>query len=72
MARDYTYDTKYNARPEQKRRRAARARARYHMIKRGVARKGDGRDVHHVDGNPHNNKRSNLRMVLPSTNRSRK
>jgi len=72
MARDYSYDTRYNARPEQKRRRAARARARYKMIKMGIARKGDGKDVHHVDGNPNNNKRSNLRMTLRSTNRSRK
>jgi hypothetical protein len=33
--------------------------------------KGDGRDVDHRDGNPHNNAESNLRVMDASRNRSR-
>ena len=38
----------------------------------GIARKGDGKDVHHVDGNPLNNRPSNLKLISRSKNRSRK
>ncbi len=61
---------KYNAKPEQKKRRAARNAARAKMVKSGQARKGDGRDVDHKDGNPRNNSKSNLRMRSRSSNRS--
>jgi len=33
-------------------------------------RKGDGKDVHHKDGNPRNKKRSNLRVTSKRKNRS--
>jgi hypothetical protein len=61
---------KYNSKPEQKKRRAARNAARRKMIKAGKAKKGDGKDVHHKDGNPRNNKRSNLAVSSKSKNRS--
>lgn len=63
---------KYNSKPEQKKRRAARNAARRKMIKAGKARKGDGKDVDHKDGNPRNNSSSNLRMRSKSKNRSLK
>lgn len=63
---------KYNAKPEQKKRRAARNAARRKMIKAGKARKGDGKDVHHKDGNPRNNKSSNLASTSKKKNRSLK
>ena len=63
---------KYNAKPAQKKRRAARNAARRAMIRAGKARKGDGRDVHHKDGNPRNNKRSNLKMASKKKNRTLK
>lgn len=63
---------KYNAKPEQKKRRAARNTARRRMIKAGKVRKGDGKDVHHKDGNPRNNKRSNLSVSSKKKNRSLK
>jgi len=63
---------KYNAKPAQKKRRAARNTARRRMIKAGKARKGDGKDVHHKDGNPRNNKRGNLAVTSKSKNRSLK
>ena len=61
---------KYNAKPEQKKRRAQRNAARRQMIKAGKARKGDGKDVAHKDNNPHNNKASNLQMQSKAKNRS--
>lgn len=63
---------KYNAKPEQKKRRAARNKARREMIRAGKARKGDGKDVHHKDGNPRNNKRSNLAISSKKANRTLK
>lgn len=61
---------KYNSKPEQKKRRAQRNAARRKMIAAGKARKGDGRDVAHKNGNPKDNKSSNLKMQSPSKNRS--
>lgn len=61
---------KYNAKPEQKKRRAARNAARRKMIKAGKARKGDGKDVGHANGNPRDNRSSNLRMETKKGNRS--
>jgi 5-methylcytosine-specific restriction endonuclease McrA len=50
--------------------RAARERARYHMDKDGVDRKG--KDIDHITplSKGGTNSRSNLRLVAPSTNRS--
>ena len=61
----------YNSRPAQKRRRAMRNKARREMIARGVARKGDGKDVHHKDGNPMNNSRGNLTLTSKNANRKK-
>lgn len=61
---------KYNAKPEQKKKRAARNKARREMIKAGKAHKGDGRDVMHKDGNALNNKKSNWKMGSKKANRS--
>lgn len=61
---------KYNAKPEQKKRRAQRNAARRKMIKAGKARKGDGKDVAHIDNNTANNGSSNLRMQSKAKNRS--
>ena len=40
------------------------------MVAGGLAKKGDGKDVDHKDGNPRNNKRSNLRVQTKAKNRS--
>lgn len=61
---------KYNAKPEQKKRRASRNAARREMIKAGKAHKGDGKDVMHKNGNPMKNARSNLKMGSQRSNRS--
>ena len=61
---------KYNSKPEQVKRREARNKARYQMIKAGKAHKGDGKDVEHKDGNPLHNTKSNWKMGTKHHNRS--
>ena len=39
------------------------------MVAAGKARKGDGKDVHHKDGNALNNKKKNLKVVSKQKNR---
>lgn len=61
---------KYNAKPEQKKRRAQRNAARRKMEKAGKVRKGDGKDVAHKDNNTGNNSRGNLAVQSKAKNRS--
>lgn len=61
---------KYNAKPEQKKRRAARNKSRRQAEAEGRVSKGDGKDVDHKDGNPKNNSKKNLRIKSASANRS--
>jgi|TARA_R100000152_G_C6665485_1_gene103212 hypothetical protein len=73
MARDYKREyEQYHSKPEQKKRRAGRNRARRIMTMLKRVKKGDGKDVHHKDGNPKNNSKKNLRVESKKTNRSRK
>jgi|TARA_R100000458_G_C8260835_1_gene236358 hypothetical protein len=73
MARDYKAEYEnYHSKPEQKKRRAGRNRARRIMTMLKRVSKGDGKDVHHKDGNPKNNSKKNLRVESKKTNRSRK
>lgn len=62
----------YQSTTEQKKRRASRNTARNRMIAAGKAKKGDGKDVAHRNGNPKDNRTSNLKMVPASKNRSYK
>jgi len=68
--RDYKQEAKYHATDKQKKRRAARNRVRKEAIKTGRVSKGDGKDIHHLDGNPTNNSRGNLAVRSRSSNRS--
>lgn len=70
MARDYKKEYEYHGTAEQKKNRAARNAARAKMKKTGAVK--SGQDVHHKDGKPTNNKRSNLKAESPSKNRGRK
>lgn len=72
--RDYKSDyAKFQASPEQKKRRAARNKARAMMEKEGKVSKGDGRDIAHKKSLSHggSNKRSNLKVQSASKNRAR-
>jgi hypothetical protein len=65
----------YQGKPEQIKRRALRNAARRLLMKEGRVRKGDGKDVDHIDRSKRgllSNARGNLRVVSASFNRSRK
>jgi len=71
MARDYEKEyKKYHSRPEQIKKRASRNAARRAALKSGKVKKGDNLDVHHKNGNPLDNSKSNLRAIHKSKNRS--
>ena len=61
---------RYNSKPEQIKKRASRNKARAMMIKAGRARKGDGKDVAHRDGNAMHDKLSNFALQSKRKNRS--
>lgn len=46
----------YHGKPEKIKDRAARNKARAEMVKKGKVRKGDGKEVDHVNGNPRSKK----------------
>lgn len=67
--RNYKSEYKnYHSKPAQKANRAARGRARYAVAKSGTNVKG--KDVAHRNGNPRDNRPSNLTTQRPSRNRS--
>ena len=68
--RNYKQEAKYHATAEQKKKRASRNAARAKLMKAGVVKKGDGKDVDHKNGNPKDNRRSNLKAKPKSANRS--
>lgn len=71
MSRDYDQEYKnYQGTDAQKKRRAARNKARRRLEREGRVRKGDGKDVDHRDGNPLNNSDANIRVMSRSQNRS--
>jgi len=71
MARNYAKEyANYHSRPEQIKKRSSRNAARRAAVNSGKVKKGDNLDIHHVDGNPLNNKKNNLRAVSKSSNRS--
>lgn len=64
------YD-EYHKKPKQKKRRAGRNTARRRAVAAGKVKKGDKKDVHHRDGNPRNNKSSNVSVVSRAKNRGK-
>jgi hypothetical protein len=71
--RDYKREVAlYTSKPEVKKKRAEQNAARREMMRQGKVQKGDGKDVDHVVPLSHGgtNKKSNLRVVPASENRS--
>lgn len=70
MPRDYKKEYReYHGKPEQIKRRAGRVKARRLMIKKKGASAVKGKDVHHKDRNPRNNKARNLAITSIKKNR---
>jgi hypothetical protein len=71
MARDYRkeYD-RYQGTGAQKKKRAMRNKVRRAALRTGRVTKGDGKDIHHRDGNPHNSDPDNLSVLSAGSNRS--
>jgi hypothetical protein len=73
MARNYAEEyAKYQGTPQQIHNRSLRNQARAKLIKAGVVKKGDGKDVGHIKalGKGGTNRRSNLEPQSVATNRS--
>ena len=67
--RNYRNEAKYDSQPHVKRKRVNRNLARRRAMRKGLVKKGDGKDVHHVGGNALK-KHSKLKVVDASKNRS--
>ena len=68
--RDYKKESRYDSQPHVKKKRANRNAARRKMMKAGLVRVGDGKDVTHRNGNPRDNRWSNLGLSSVKRNRS--
>ena len=60
----------YHSKPTQKVNRAGRNKARKIVMKAGGTAKVAGKDVHHKNGNPKDNRTSNLAVASKTANRS--
>lgn len=71
--RDYKKEYReYQGKPEQRRNRSNRNKARRLLEKKMGRAKMRGKDVDHRDGNPMNNSIKNLQITSKSYNRSKK
>jgi len=61
---------RYNSKPEQIKKRASRNKARRQMIAAGKAKKGDGKDVAHRNGNALDDRMDNYVLQSRAKNRS--
>lgn len=70
--RNYSAESAWESSPEQKKRRAARTRARYKAEKQGKVRKGDGKELDHTGYHPHGSlDHVPTRVVSRTANRKR-
>jgi len=60
---------KYHASKRMKQERALRNKNRRSAIRKGIVKKGDDKHIDHKNGNPRDNRKSNLRVVSAKRNR---
>ena len=73
MPRNYRAEyAKFQSSTASKRDRASRNKVRRAAEREGRVSKGDGKDIDHMNGNPRDNRRSNLRVTSRSRNRSKR
>ena len=73
MKRNYKAEyAKFQSSTAAKKDRASRNKVRRAAEREGRVSKGDGNDIDHKNGNPRDNRKSNLRVVHRSSNRARK
>lgn len=70
--RDYSMrgEGKYDKSSKRMEDNRKRKKARYKMERAGIAKRGDGKDVDHKNGNPRDNSSKNLRIIGRAANRS--
>ncbi len=72
MARNYKQEyERYHKRPEQRKRNDARKQSRRNMVKIHGKSALQGKDIDHVDRNPLNKSKRNLRISSVKNNRRR-
>jgi len=72
MARNYKKEyAEFHSKKKQKKRRAGRNTARRRALASGKVKKGSTKDIHHIDGNPKNNAKSNIVVVSRKANRGK-
>ena len=72
MARDYKDEyKKFQSSEKSKKDRASRNKVRRAANKSGRTKKGDGKDIDHINGNPRDNRKGNTRVVSKSVNRAK-
>lgn len=71
--RDYAREyRRFQSSKKAKKDRASRNKARRQAEREGRVHKGDGKEVDHVNSNPRQNTKSNLRVVSRHANRAKK
>lgn len=71
--RDYAREyRRFQSSKKAKKDRASRNKARRQAEREGRVHKGDGKEVDHINSNPRQNAKSNLRVISRHANRAKK
>ena len=62
---------KYHSSPRMKKNRALRNKNRRAAARAGLVHTGDGKHIDHINGNPRDNRKKNLRIISAKKNRKK-